>query len=243
MKLTTPLHASLRACCTGRRFVLSLLLLLLSIASAGAKCTLRRTLDSRHPMWLHHIDVWNAADPQKIIDLNSADISPMSSSIFALLPVRTEKNVYKMRRTPSSPTSRGPASAASTISGSTCQPASGGHTHIQDDDLETFEYFFKTYKKLPRWNYAEQFGASTSKRPQLEHAGLALGALAKPRRDVGALRRHAHRELLRQHLVASAQPVGQLKRNARLYEACKANPEKLSRPLQVHHLRQLVHKR
>ena len=40
-----------------------------------------------------------------------------------------------------------------------CQPASGGHTHIQDNDLETFEYFFKTYPNFLGWNYAEQFWA------------------------------------------------------------------------------------
>jgi hypothetical protein len=40
-----------------------------------------------------------------------------------------------------------------------CQPASGGHTHIQDNDLETFEYFFKTYPNFLGWDYAEQFWA------------------------------------------------------------------------------------
>ena len=38
-----------------------------------------------------------------------------------------------------------------------CQPASGGHTHIQDDDLATFEYFFKRFPNFLGWNYAEQF--------------------------------------------------------------------------------------
>ena len=36
----------------------------------------RRPIDSRHPMWLVHIDVWNRADPQKIIDLIPDDIKP-----------------------------------------------------------------------------------------------------------------------------------------------------------------------
>ena len=36
----------------------------------------RRPIDSKHPMWLVHIDVWNSADPQKIIDLIPDDIKP-----------------------------------------------------------------------------------------------------------------------------------------------------------------------
>ena len=37
----------------------------------------RRPIDSRHPLWLVHIDIWNQADPQKIIDLIPEDIRPM----------------------------------------------------------------------------------------------------------------------------------------------------------------------
>ena len=36
----------------------------------------RRPVDNQHPLWLVHVDVWNSADPQKIIDLIPADIRP-----------------------------------------------------------------------------------------------------------------------------------------------------------------------
>ena len=36
----------------------------------------RRPIDSRHPLWLVHVDVWNKADPQKIIDQIPNDIRP-----------------------------------------------------------------------------------------------------------------------------------------------------------------------
>ena len=36
----------------------------------------RRPIDNEHPMWMIHIDVWNSADPQKIIDLIPEDIRP-----------------------------------------------------------------------------------------------------------------------------------------------------------------------
>ena len=35
-----------------------------------------RPIDNEHPLWMIHIDVWNAADPQKIIDLVPDDIKP-----------------------------------------------------------------------------------------------------------------------------------------------------------------------
>ena len=36
----------------------------------------RRPVDHEHPLWLVHVDVWYAADPQKIIDLIPDDIKP-----------------------------------------------------------------------------------------------------------------------------------------------------------------------
>lgn len=227
MKLTTPLHASLRACCTGRRFVLSLLLLLLSIASAGAKVPLRRTLDSRHPMWLIHIDVWNAADPQKIIDLIPADIKPYVVMNLSLsCQYDTEKNVYKMPQNAILTYKSWASICCLNNLWFTCQPASGGHTHIQDDDLETFEYFFKTYKNFLGWNYAEQFWGfdepnDRSSSTQASRWELFANLVEMSARYGGMLIESFCGNIWSHPL----NPVGQLKRNARLYEACKANPE------------------
>lgn len=44
----------------------------LSFSTAVAQS--RRPVDNEHPLWMIHIDVWNAADPQKIIDLMPDDI-------------------------------------------------------------------------------------------------------------------------------------------------------------------------
>ena len=106
----------------------------------------RRPVDSRHPMWLIHVDVWNKADPQKIIDLIPEEVKPFVVLNLSLsCQYDTEKNVYKM-----------PQNAVRTYKSwgtvcqkngmwFTCQPASGGHTHIQDTDLETFEYFYRRF--------------------------------------------------------------------------------------------------
>src|SRR5687767_2551898 len=55
--------------------------------NAFAQTTLRRPVSPQQPMWLIHIDSWNYADPQKIINLIPADIRPyvvmnISLSVF-----------------------------------------------------------------------------------------------------------------------------------------------------------------
>ncbi len=120
----------------------------------------RRPIDNEHPMWMIHIDVWNSADPQKIIDLIPEDIRPFVCMNLSLsCQFDTNTSMYRMPRN----AVRTYKSWASVCQQNgmwfSCQPASGGHTHIQDNDLETFEYFFKTYPNFLGWNYAEQFWA------------------------------------------------------------------------------------
>lgn len=135
-----------------------MLALTLLMAAATMSAQERRPIDSKHPLWLVHIDVWNSADPQKIIDLIPDDIKPyvcMNLSLSCQFDEKTE--MYRMPRY----AVRTYKSWASVCQANnmwfTCQPASGGHTHIQDSDLETFEFFFKNYPNFLGWNYAEQF--------------------------------------------------------------------------------------
>jgi len=120
----------------------------------------RRPIDNKHPLWMIHIDVWNSADPQKIIDLIPVDVRPYVCMNLSLsCQFDTETRMYRMPRN----AVRTYKSWASVCQQNgmwfSCQPASGGHTHIQDNDLETFEFFFKTYPNFLGWNYAEQFWA------------------------------------------------------------------------------------
>ena len=54
----------------------TLLLFVLHASLFVSEAQVRRPIDSQHPMWLIHVDVWNSADPQKIIDLIPNDIKP-----------------------------------------------------------------------------------------------------------------------------------------------------------------------
>lgn len=108
----------------------------------------------------------------------------------------------------------------------TCQPASGGKTHIKDDDLETFEYFFKNYKNFLGWNYAEQFWGfddpeddSSSSQP----SRIALFAkLVEMSHNYGGFLTVSFCGNIWSH---GLNPVGMLKRNANLLANCKKYPE------------------
>ena len=144
-----------------RRFYAFVLAFVLSIVAVqGVFAQQRRPIDSQHPLWLIHIDVWNSADPQKIIDLIPDDIKPyvcMNLSLSCQFDTKT--GMYRMPRNAVRTYKSWATVCQLNNMWFCCQPASGGHTHIQDNDLETFEYFFKTFPNFLGWNYAEQFWA------------------------------------------------------------------------------------
>ncbi len=187
----------------------------------------RRPIDSKHPMWLIHVDVWNKADPQKIIDLIPASIKPYVVMNLSLsCQYDKEQNVYKM-----------PQNAVRTYKSwaticqhngmwFTCQPASGGHTHIQDDDLETFEYFYKTYPNFLGWNYAEQFWGfdePNDKSSSSQASRIALFAKLVPMaHKYGGFLTISFCGNIWSHPL---NPVGMMKRNNNLLKACQQYPE------------------
>ena len=206
---------------------MALMLLLLLGAWQSVSAQERRPVDSQHPLWLIHVDVWNTADPQKIIDLIPDDVKPYVCMNLSLsCSYDTEKNVYKMPRS----AVRTYRSWASVCQHNglwfTCQPASGGHTHIQDDDLETFEYFFKTYPNFLGWNYAEQFWGfdeSNDESSSSQSSRIALFAKLVPMH-------HKYGGFLTVSFCGNIwshplNPIGMMKRNKDLMQACKDYPE------------------
>ena len=142
-----------------RKYLFVLLLMFLSVSNS-MMAQQRRPVDSQHPLWFVHVDVWNSADPQKIIDLIPDDIKPyvcMNLSLSCQFDTKT--SMYRMPRNAVRTYKSWATVCQKNGMWFSCQPASGGHTHIQDNDLETFEYFFKTYPNFLGWDYAEQFWA------------------------------------------------------------------------------------
>ncbi|MCR5456057.1 MAG: glycosyl hydrolase family 98 [Bacteroidales bacterium] len=187
----------------------------------------RRPIDNEHPLWLIHVDVWYKADPQKIIDLIPDDIKPYVCLNLSLsCQYDKTQNVYKM-----------PQQAVRTYKSwatvcqqngmwFTCQPASGGHTHIQDNDLETFEYFFKQYPNFLGWNYAEQFwgfdeGGDLSSSPQGTRLAL-FAQLVEMSHKYGGFLTVSFCGNIWSHAL---NPVGMMKREPKLLEASEKYPE------------------
>ncbi|MDE6551494.1 MAG: glycosyl hydrolase family 98 [Muribaculaceae bacterium] len=204
-----------------------LLCLLLSLFVLGLKAQERRPIDNQHPLWLVHVDVWNAADPQKIIDLIPEEIKPYVCMNLSLsCGYDTKDNMYRMPRS----AVRTYKSWASVCQHNgmwfTCQPASGGHTHIQDDDLETFEYFFKTYPNFLGWNYAEQFWGfdeAGDKSSSTQESRIALFAkLVEMSHKYGGFLTVSFCGNIWSHPL---NPLGMMKRNADLHKACQEHPE------------------
>ena len=210
-----------------RSYLLSLLLLLLSLGVQQAGAQERRPIDSQHPLWMIHIDVWNQADPQKIIDLIPEDIRPYVCMNLSLsCSFKTEDDMYERPRN-AVRTYRSWASVCQLNNmWFTCQPASGGHTHIQDNDLETFEYFFKTYPNFLGWNYAEQFwgfnvAGNKSSATDVSRWALFAKLVEMSHRYGGFLTVSWCGGIY--HM--NTNPLAELKRNKDFLAACKAYPE------------------
>ena len=204
-----------------------LLSFVLGLLFCGLSAQERRPIDNQHPLWLVHIDVWNSADPQKIIDLIPDNIKPYVCMNLSLsCQYDTKTNMYRMPRY----AVRTYKSWASVCQQNglwfTCQPASGGHTHIQDDDLETFEYFFKTYPNFLGWNYAEQFWGfdeAGDKSSSTQASRIALFAkLVEMSHRYGGFLTVSFCGNVWSHPL---NPIGMMKRNTDLLRACKDYPE------------------
>ena len=210
-----------------KRFYSLLFALLLLVAGQSAIAQQRRPIDNKNPLWLIHVDVWNKADPQKIIDLIPDDIKPYVCMNLSLsCQYDTEQDVYKMPQN----AIRTYKSWASVCQHNgmwfTCQPASGGHTHIQDNDLEIFEYFYKRYPNFLGWNYCEQFWGfdepnDKSSSPQADRLALFAKLVPMAHKYGGFLTISFCGNIWSHGL----NPVGMMKRNKDLLKACKDYPE------------------
>ena len=203
------------------------MLLLALLVGQSAMAQQRRPIDNDHPLWLVHIDVWFNADPQKVIDLIPEDIRPYVCMNLSLsCAYDKDKNIYTRPRS----AVRTYKSWASVCQKNgmwfTCQPASGGHTHIQDSDLETFEYFFKRYPNFLGWNYAEQFWGfeeAGDKSSSTTASRWALFAnLVEMSHKYGGFLTVSFCGNIWSHPL---NPVGELKREPKFLEACKKYPE------------------
>jgi hypothetical protein len=128
------------------------------VAPQQTNAALRRPISPQQPMWLVHIDTWNYADPQKIIDLIPADLRPFVVMNISLSISHTVSNSqfrvaeygYEIARS-------WLRVCAQNRMWATIQQSSGGFQHFSDFDLSEYEEFFREFPNLIGFNYAEQF--------------------------------------------------------------------------------------
>ncbi len=187
----------------------------------------RRPVDARHPLWMIHVDVWNNADPQKIIDLIPSDIKPfVCMNLSMSCAYDKELDMYKKPQSAIETYKSWASICCANDMWFTCQPASGGHTHIMDDDLDTFEYFFKEYRNFLGWNYAEQFwgfNEAGDKSSSKDTDRIALFARLVPmHHQYGGFLTISFCGNIWSHPL---NPIGMMKRNPDFLSACRQNPE------------------
>ena len=211
-----------------RKNILMLLLLLMT-AWQSMTAQQRRPIDSQHPLWLVHVDVWYQADPQKIIDLIPDDIKPYVCLNLSLsCAYDTDLNIYKKPQNAFQTYKSWGTVCQQNGMWFTCQPASGGHTHIQDYDMATFEYFFKKFPNFLGWNYAEQFwgfDAPGDKSSSTQTNRWALFArLVEMSHEYGGLLIVSFCGNIWSHPL---NPIGELKRTNDFLAACQKYPENM----------------
>lgn len=138
---------------------LSVLIWALSQFSASAQSnSLRRPISPSQPMWIIHIDSWNYADPQKIIDLIPQDVRPyvvMDISLSISHDVATSR--FKVAEYGYEIAKSWVRTCAENQMWCFIQPSSGGYSQFSDSDLSVYREFFQNYPNFLGFNYAEQF--------------------------------------------------------------------------------------
>lgn len=140
------------------------LLLLTACGKKESEDGLRRPVSPEQPMWLVHIDTWNYADPQKIIDLIPEDIRPyVVFNISLSISWNTETKEWQMVQDGYETAKSWLRTCADNGVWAMIQPASGGQCHFPDYGSETdyedtlYAEFYRDYPNFIGYNYCEQF--------------------------------------------------------------------------------------
>lgn len=193
---------------------------------------LRRPISPEQPAWFIHIDTWNTADAQKIIDLIPIDIRPYVIFNIGLSvshdDTTGEFNIVEYGYETAKSWLR---TCAENNVWAVVQPASGGFCHFPDyatlAEMENsvFDEFFRDYPNFLGFNYCEQFWGFDDKfsvtYPQrLQHWTNLMSLTHK----YGG---YLTISFCGPHWGASLTPVAMFKRDANFATVCREHPENL----------------
>lgn len=199
----------------------------LQTVSAQNEVSLRRPISPDQPMWLIHIDTWNYADPQKIIDLIPDDIKPfVVMNISLSISHDVETSQFQVAEYGYEIAKSWVRTCAQNQMWAIVQLSSGGFAHFSDFDLSVYEEFYREYPNFLGFNYAEQFWGfddpndplSASWSDRMSH----LANLLELSNHYGG---YLVVSMCWNQWGPSINPIGQLKRNPEFAEACSKYTE------------------
>ncbi len=184
---------------------------------------LRRPVSPEQPMYLVHIDTWNYADPQKIIDLIPMDIRPfvvMNISLSISHEVATSR--FQVAEYGYEIAKSWLRTCAQNQMWAIVQHSSGGFAQFSDFDLSVYEEFYTEYPNLIGFNYAEQFwgydDANDPLSPKWSDRMAHLANLLELSNKYGA---YLLVSWCGNQWSPSINPIGMLKRNPDFAAACE----------------------
>ena len=126
------------------------------LAANATNAPLRRPIGPGQPALMVHIDTWNYADPQKIIDLIPLDIRPYVVMNISL-SINHATNQWLQCLYGYETAKSWLRTCAENNMWAMIQPSSGGYCHFSNSDISQWEDFFREYPNFIGFSYAEQF--------------------------------------------------------------------------------------
>jgi len=190
---------------------------------AQQNAPLRRPVSPNKPMWLIHIDTWNYADPQKIIDLIPVDIRPyvvMNISLSISHDVATSQ--FKVAEYGYEIAKSWLRTCAQNRMWTMIQPSSGGYSQFSDFDLSVYEEFYKEYPNFIGFNYAEQFwGYDDTSDPLSPSWSTRMSHFANLLKLSNQYGGYLSVSWCGNQWSPSINPIGMMKRNPAFAKACR----------------------
>lgn len=204
------------------KFLRILLISLLLNGSGGVMAhngeALRRVISVEQPAWIVHIDVWNYADPQKIIDMVPEDIRP-----WVIFNIATSSNDEKSADGPAIYDSWMKVCAQNRV-WTMIQCASGAVNRMPDDGSTTaYEQYFKDYPNFLGFNFAEQFwGFGSNGQPTFSERLQLFADLMPICHKYGG---YLAVSFCDSYYSAAMMPLAYLKRNSQMREFLESDGE------------------
>ena len=178
---------------------------------------LRRPISPSQPAWIIHIDVWNNADPQKIIDLVPEDIRP-----YAIFNISTSSEDKRSADGPGIYDSWMKVCAQNRV-WAMIQCASGAASRMPKSDIKAYKRYFEAYPNFLGFNFAEQFwGFGDDGNPTFDERLQLFANLLDICHEYGG---YLAISFCDSYYNADKMPVGYMKQNKQLRDFLSNDPD------------------